>query len=217
MGRVKRSAVVHPESFLGLDPTVLGTALGLISAVCYTITNIYLRHVAVNQELGWSIWISAIRTVPVALLTGSLTLRLYSRGEPAFGSPRLMAKLFVVALFVQLAGNVAFQWCLGAVGLALAVPLCLGTMIVAGALLGRLWLGEGITTRTAVSMLLLISSIIVLSLGAKTAGSEMDIDTSTSLSRTWLVAVGVFAACLSGLAYATSGVVIRRVRTTACP
>lgn len=217
MGRVKRSVDVHRDGFFGLDPAVVGTALGLFSAVCYTITNIFLRHVVVSHDLGWSIWISAIRTVPVALLTSSITLRRASLGKPSFGPPRLMAKLFLVALFIQLAGNVAFQWCLGTVGLALAVPLCMGTLVFAGALLGRIWLGEGINTRTAVAMLLLIVSIAILSLGAERAGPAIVVDTATADRGVLFVAIGVAAACLSGLAYATSGVVIRRVSTGGLP
>ena len=49
-----------------------------------------------------------------------------------------MRALIVTALVCQLLGNVVFQWSLGVIGMALAVPLTLGAMIIGAAIMGRL-------------------------------------------------------------------------------
>ena len=77
-----------------------------------------------------------------------------------------MTALVIASLICQLFGNVVFQWSLGIVGMALAVPLTLGTMIVAGAIMGRMVLNEPVTMRMAISTVVLIGAISVLSLGA---------------------------------------------------
>jgi drug/metabolite transporter (DMT)-like permease len=91
--------------------------------------------------------------------------------------------------------------------MALAVPLTLGTMILSGAVLGRIVLNESVTARVALSTVVLIGAITVLSLGAGEASRRVVI--AEHLLTTWLVAAGVSAACLSGVAYALLGVAIR--------
>ena len=58
-------------------------------------------------------------------------------------------------------GNGLFQWSMGEVGLALTVPLCSGTMIIAACLLVCFWLHEGVTPRSALALALLITAIVV--------------------------------------------------------
>ena len=79
---------------------------------------------------------------------------------------RAFAALACVGTFAQLGGNGCFQWSLGQVGLALTVPVCSGTMIIAAAILGRVWLKEGVTPRSAIAIVLLITAIAILSFGA---------------------------------------------------
>lgn len=193
----------------GQHPFLVGTFLAVISAVAYTAANIYLRKVAVDCD---PVWVTAGKVVPVCLAAWLVTAARWRRGEPVLARGRALAALVATGLFVQLAGNVAFQWSLGQVGLALAVPLAAGTVIVAGALLGRVWLGEAITATAAVAMLLLVLAIVVLSLGANDAHRSI-VGTAAAAPIALLIA-GVGAACLSGAAYATSGAVIRRVVRT---
>jgi hypothetical protein len=77
-----------------------------------------------------------------------------------------MTALAIASIIGQLLGNVMFQWSLGVVGIALAVPLTLGTMILSGALMGRIVLHEPVTVQMALSTVVLIGAIFVLSLGA---------------------------------------------------
>jgi drug/metabolite transporter (DMT)-like permease len=111
----------------------------------------------------------------------------------------------IAGLGGQLVGNVTFQWGLGQVGLALTASLNLGGMIVAAAILGRIFLHEPVTPRAAISLGLLVMAIAVLSLGAADAHQSV---TAIAPSRAQIV-LGVGAGCLSGLAYAILNVVIR--------
>jgi drug/metabolite transporter (DMT)-like permease len=118
-----------------------------------------------------------------------------------------MGALVAVSIICQLFGNVVFQWSLGIVGMALAVPLTLGMMIVAGAMMGRVFLHESVTIPMAISTAVLILAMCVLSLGASEASQTMAREASGS--SVWLVLAGVGAALGSGIAYALLGVVIR--------
>ena len=111
----------------------------------------------------------------------------------------------------QLGGNVMFQFSLGIVGIALAVPLTLGAMILTGAILGRFVLHEQLTWRSVSSMVVLILAIGVLSLGAGEAQASLDaLDNALEGEHRFVVAQGVAAAVLSGVSYALLGVVIRK-------
>ena len=86
--------------------------------------------------------------------------------------------------------------------MALSVPLTLGTIIVGGALLGRLFLGEPITARTFASMAALILAITILSLGAGDAHRSVVGVLPNGERPAWdwyLLAAGVGAATLSGV------------------
>jgi drug/metabolite transporter, DME family len=189
------------------DPAILGTLMCVVSAVGYTLTNICLRDLATHVDPYWVSCVKAMPTVVIALvmmagrswrgLSNALTWR-------AFGS------LVAVGVLAQLFGNVGFQWALSIVGLALAVPMTHGVMMISGAVAGRMWLGEPVTLRAVAAMSVLIVAIVVLSTGAGAANASIVLSTVTELSA-WEIARGVGITCLSGMAYAMLGVVIRRV------
>jgi drug/metabolite transporter (DMT)-like permease len=113
--------------------------------------------------------------------------------------------LTLAGLFGQIGGNVLFQWALGIVGLGLAVPLCMGMIIVSSALLARIYLNEAATPLAVFSMALLVAAIWILSLGAGDAYRSV----ASDAPRLGLIAAGVTGACVSGFAYSVLGVVIR--------
>lgn len=184
-----------------LDPFTLGTASGLASAVIYTAANSFLRAASDCDP----VWVSAVKAVPTVLLMTPWLVVLLRRGMRIFPDWRILAMTAAAGLGGQLVGNVSFQWSLGQIGLALTASLNLGGMIVAAAILGRIFLHEPVTPRAAVSMALLLAAIAVLSFGAGDALKSV-----TSERATWpQIAAGVGAGCLSGLAYAILNVVIR--------
>jgi drug/metabolite transporter, DME family len=197
-------------SHLETPPTsalVISTVCGLLSAIGYTVANIFLRWVAHCDP----VWVSAVKAGPNVLLVGPWLLAWYFRGRRVLPERSVLIKLALAGLVGQLIGNVLFQWSLGVVGLALAVPLCLGTIILGGALLGRIFLNEPLTVRTLFSVGLLIGAISVLSLGAGEAQRSVSATISgvQPVDSWWRLAAGVAAATVSGLAYAVLGVVIR--------
>jgi drug/metabolite transporter (DMT)-like permease len=198
-----------PASSL-LDPWVQGTIFGLLSAVGYTATNALLRSV---DHLD-PIWVSAVKALPTTILIGPTLLWQVSRGQQVW--PPWQAALWVLlsGLVGQLGGNVAFQWALGQVGLAITVPLTLGGMIVAASILARVFLHEPITPRATISLAVLILAIVVLSIGAEhvhPTAAEAAAETSTA--HTWGIVLGVAAGIGSGFAYAILNVAIRNAIT----
>lgn len=184
-----------------------GTAWGLFAAAGYTVANACLRAVADCHP----IWVSAVKALPTfALLLPWLILQC-ARRERVVASLRVLGIIAGAGLLGQLVGNVLFQWSLGVIGMALSVPLTLGTNIAGGALLGRFFLGEPITFRSLLSMLVLIAAVAVLSLGASDAHRAVSgIHAAVLNAGQWhLLAAGVSAATLAGLAYGVLGVVIR--------
>lgn len=212
-----------------------GTLYGLFAAVGYTAANVCLRAVADCDP----VWVSAVKAFPTVVLVGPWLLVHYARGERLLPASRVLVILVLTGLLAHIGGNVVFQWSLGVIGMALAVPLTLGTLILASALLGRVLLGEPVTLRTLTSIVTLIVAIAMLSLGANEAHRAViresrGIDPAAPLIRpdyrpldageenlpqrlhpgepSWslgFVVAGVSAALLSGLAYAVLSVVIR--------
>jgi drug/metabolite transporter (DMT)-like permease len=135
---------------------VWGTILGVVSAVGYTATNIFLRSVAHCDPM----WVSFVKAGPTALFLAPWIVLQGGRGFPKGAS---LALLILTALLGQLGGNVLFQWSLGVLGISLTVPICMGCIILAGAILGRAVLNEPITPRMLLSMGVLIAAIWLLS------------------------------------------------------
>ena len=183
----------------------VATSCGIASAVGYMLANVCLRSLTDLDP----IWVSCVKAVPtVVVLAPVLCLRVFS-GQLIFPSLNMLGLTVLAGLLGQLAGNVCFQWSLGVVGIALTVPITLGSMIVTGALLGRLLLGDRVTAPMALASLVLILAICVLSLGAGMANASIRTP-GTSHQTSWLwVASGVTAACICGLAYSVLGVLLR--------
>jgi DME family drug/metabolite transporter len=189
------------------DQLFFGTLFGLLSALSYTAANVFLRSVAHCD----AIWVSAVKATPLVVLAGPWLLVLVARGRRVLPTWRILVTLAIAGLLGQLGGNVLFQWSLGVVGMALSVPLCLGTLIVSGALLGRIFLHEPLSVRTLISVAVLVIAITVLSSGAGQAQRAVaeTMPTARATSSGWHLVAGVTAASLSGFAYSVLGVVIR--------
>ena len=152
------------------EPLVFGTLCGLSSAIGYTAANACLRAVADCDP----VWVSCVKAFPTVVLFGPFLLVRLLKGLETFPHWQPMQALIVASLVCQLLGNVVFQWSLGVIGMALAVPLTLGAMIVGAAVMGRLILHEPVTITMAVSILILLSAVFVLSLGAGEASERSD-------------------------------------------
>lgn len=187
----------------------LGTLLCLASAVLYTCTNACLRDVT-HCDLYLVSWMKAL---PTGLAAAAIVLAHHFAGRGRRMQIGLTIALFATGLLAHLGGNASFQWGLGIVGLAAAVPLTFSLLLISGALLGRFWLGEAITYRAVAAMAVLCLAFVCVSLHTEQASTRLVIDKVVhSRSAT---ALGVAAVCFSGIAFAVLGAVIRRTVTGA--
>ena len=211
--------MVNEQQLKNRSAIFRGTVFGLLSAVGYTAANICLRKVISADET----WVSFVKALPTVLIVGPIALRRYASGQAFIPTWSVFRMLVVVSLIGQIIGNVGFQWSLGIVGLALAVPLTLGAMIVSSALFGWWFLREGVTTNMIFSAGILMTAICVLGLGANKAHESLRQErTSQVIEETGKYAVtgtnktvwGVVVVCLAGLAYSALGTGIRHATST---
>lgn len=185
----------------GIDPTMFGLALSFVSAALYAVTNVCLKSSTGQPD----IWVTCLKTAPTAIVA-ALLLALNRRNAPLqWPAWPVLAALVVTGLVSQWGGNVAFQYGLRTVGLAIAPPVAFGMLMICGALLGRAWLDEPITAGAAVGIAILIASIALLKLGARggdTTAAALAIGQDS-------IILGIAAVCLAGFSYALLGAVIR--------
>ncbi len=182
----------------GLSPLAVGTICGLLAAVGYTITNACLKQVA-DQDLN-AFWVSAVKAFPTLLICAPWAYYQSRIGLRVMPESKVFWLLFLSAFVGQIGGNAGFQFGLQYVGIAISVAICLGTIQIFGAILGRIFLLEPVTIRAVGAIALLIGALGALSMGAK-----IDTKSHTTLE----IAMGIGSLCISGFAYAVIGVVIR--------
>ncbi len=185
-----------------MSKATVGVVCGLASALLYSATNVCLRQV-VHVD---AVLVSVFKALPTLLLVCPMVLHLKRRGHRLFTSGQDIAWLIATAFIVQIFGNVAFQWSLGVLGLAISVPLVLCTMLVGAAFIGRLVLEEPVGRQKTLAIAILILASIALSYGAERTGGVAG-PVETHGSEVLLALAGNIAA---GLAYAWLGTMMRR-------
>ncbi len=188
---------------------VVGTICGLLCALFGTAANIALRYVATPHDMDWAMLVAFVKALPTLLTALFVVLAILPVKERAFLKSRPAGVLFLIGLTTQFGGNLAFQYALGLGGLGLTVCLCFATLILTGATLGRVLLGEPIRPRSAVGIVILVAAIAALTLGAGEATNSVLQSEASTLE----ILGAVLAACLSGFAFASCGVAIRRNMT----
>ena len=204
-------ASVEPPRF---DPTMLGTACCIGSAICYTAANICLRQLA-----GWDVhpaWVIAIKELVTVVAVGPFLLWLMLRGKLAFRNLKVLAVLMAVGIGVQLAGNLSVQWAFGTVGLTVSMPTAMGVMLVGSAVIGVVWLGERVTSQSALAIVLLIVAISLLAVGTG-IGRQSGGIASKDLPSLGIALLGVAAAALGGTMFATLAAAVRYAGSREAP
>jgi len=190
------------------DELRMGILLGICAAVGYSGANLALRQLAIPNDPGWAVWVTANKAIPAALAAWFMIFVQWSRGEPGLPPGRMIWRLILVGLIMQYAGNFMFQWSLSIGGLAITVPVCFSMLIIAGAWMSRLVCGEEITPKTMGAIGILIVAVGVLSSGAGSA------TTSMGHADSWqTTALAILSAAVSGVAYGATGVVVRKLVT----
>ena len=187
----------------------MGVFLAVCAAVGYSGANLALRQLAIPNDPGWAVWVTANKAIPAALIAWFMIFVQWSRGEPGLPPGRMIWRLILVGLVMQYAGNFMFQWSLSIGGLAITVPVCFSMLIIAGAWMSRLVCGEEITPKTIGAIGILIVAVGVLSSGAGSA--TMSMGHADSWQTTTLA---ILSAAVSGVAYGATGVVVRRLVTS---
>ncbi len=158
-----------------------GLFLGLLAACSYSIANLALRSLADSDGgLAWDVWVSGVKALPTAVAAGWLITRRWRTGRTVDIPLRLLGPLILAALVMQIGGNVGFQLSLRSIGLAISVPIVFSSIILSGAVVGRTVLGDVVTSRTAVSMALMVASIGFLSFAAHGTPASADAMTETT-------------------------------------
>jgi drug/metabolite transporter (DMT)-like permease len=187
---------------------VLGVILGSLSAILYTASNICLRC-----SIGYDpMWVQCIKEVPILLLIGPWLIVRAVRGQRVFPPLPVLGILLFGAVVTHFVGNTLFQWSLGVVGIALAVSILLGSIIVGGAILARVFLGEIVTVRAAIAIVVLLFAIALLGVAAYQAqpvsGASQSFLERAGWSE-WSMVIGVCTTLIAGFAFSTLAVVIR--------
>ena len=192
-----------------------GVFLGMISAVAYSAANLALRGLSGRHEdFAWSVWVTATKAAPTVALALILLSRRYLQRQPLFPARHAFPGLLAAAFLMQFGGNLGFQVALGHIGLAITVPLVFAFIICAGAVLGKWYLGDTVSSRTAVSMLVMTISIILLSYAATLHHPPAGAESTATDKVIWF---GILMAVVSGLSYGINGVVIRGISRNTLP
>lgn len=204
-------AAVGVAPLPGKDESLQPMLLGLFAAVSYSVANLALRGLSkTDGGAGWDMWVAGNKALPTFIVAVVLIAIRRFQKQPAFASWSVVWPILVAALFNQLGGNFAFQMSLKSIGLAISVPICFSSIICSGAIVGRFVLNDRVTIRTAISMGLMIASIVFLSKAAVSRGSTAAVETQS-------VTEGVLLSVFSGLCYGITGVYIRKAVRSQMP
>ena len=182
-----------------------GFIFACLAGLGYSTANIFLRMVS-DQDPAW---VSCVKAIPTLVFVIPWLLLRYQKGHRTPPSRRLVLLMTAVSIVGHLAGNVVFQWSLGIIGLALAVPVTTGSMILASAVLGWWLLKEQVSNRTIVAILILLAAIVLLSFGSDEATQSVLEDPEAAARSLKLATLSVLLVCGSGIGYALFGIVIR--------
>ena len=86
-----------------------GVLLGIVAAVGYSGANLALRQLAIPNDPGWAVWVTANKAIPAALIAWLMIFVQWSRGQPGLPPVRMIGRLILVGLFMQYGGNFMFQ------------------------------------------------------------------------------------------------------------
>tara|TARA_Y100001968_G_scaffold62100_1_gene52882 strand:+ start:5496 stop:6314 length:819 start_codon:yes stop_codon:yes gene_type:complete len=155
--------------------------------------------------------VSCIKAVPTILIVFPWLVWRYQKVERKICPPKLVLGLVTLSIVSHYVGNVGFQWSLNKIGMSLAVPICLGVLIVTGALVDWWFLKDKPSARTIGSMVILITAVVVLSTGGKEAFAQLKKLLDNPDANPYLLTFAIGAVIISGVNYGVFGAVIKVV------
>ncbi|MEM7454896.1 MAG: DMT family transporter [Planctomycetota bacterium] len=188
---------------------VAGVLFGFSAAVLYTLANLFLRRLSTEVDPFLVAAMKATFTAMVGWTALAITARRNrGSGAPVFPPRSGLIALLLAAIQVQLFGGVLVQIAFGTLGMALVVPIYIGSLVASTAILGAFFLREPVSVILSIALTVIIGSVFLLSMGAGDAHEKMqtgDDNVVSGLS----ITVGLVAAFTVGIAYAVLGVTIR--------
>jgi len=181
-----------------------GTLLAVFSSFCYTASIIALRAVT-KGGADWAAWVSCLKAIPTVAAALLVLAVKAQRGSISWPSRRMVLALLLSGTAMQLMGNVGFQWGLALGGMTLTVPLSQAALLISGAVLGVVMIGERVSRRSSLAMGVLILAICLLSLDATPFAT-----TTTGQGGSGLILLTVALGLTAGVGWGQAGVVIRQ-------
>jgi len=202
MARVNDLQKSPPSKTALISPARLGVLCCVLAAISYAAAGICMKKLAqLDCDPTWAVFHKELFAV---LAIGPWLLAEALRGRPLFPALKVVGMIALTGLFVQLVGNLGQQWSLGIVGLAVTVPVMVGTMLLSSACFGWWVLREAVSPRSTLALGLLIVSLILLGGAAKAAGAP-----AAGPASSGLILAAVAAAGMAGVIYAVLSIVIR--------
>ena len=186
------------------DWILRGTLLAVFSSFCYTASLIALRAVT-GEGADWAAWVSCLKAAPTVAAAIAVLAYKAMRGTTKWPSPRMTVALLAAGTVMQLLGNVGFQWGLALGGMAFTVPVSQASLLISGAVLGVIWIGERVSRRSVSAMAVLIAAICLLTLDADQIAVSV-----AGQGGTKLILLTVARGLAAGFGWGQAGVVIRQ-------
>ena len=180
----------------------LGLICGVLAGIGYTLTNICMKSLTGLDP----VWVSFLKAIPTVAMFAPIAVWQVATGRAPLPKASSVVILVVAAISSQLLGNALLQWSYGVIGIAMSVPLTLGTMLVVGVMISSWILDERLTLWQSRGTVLLVLALLTLSL----AGGEAIRAVMATQSSWWLIVLGITAPMLSGSSYAFLSIAIRR-------
>jgi drug/metabolite transporter, DME family len=199
-----------PVALPGLSRAAAGSLCCLVSVLGYSAANICMCRLArLGCDPTWAIFNKELVSV---LVVGPWLLYLAMRGQPSLPKGRPLLILILVGLATELGGNAGMQWALGVAGLAVMIPANMAFLLVAAAILGRLFLREPVAPRTMAAIGMLMVALALLGLGAAQA-NPASAGPDKIITSPALVALAIFIALVAGIIFALLSIAIRHCVT----
>ena len=185
---------------------VLGAFYCIVAALGTSVVNGCLRELTVECDRFWAL---AVKESVAAVVVGPWIALQIARGKMRLPGRRAIAALVMAGLVSQVVGNLPCMWAFSVVGLSVVLPVMFGAYMTAGVVLGRVFLGETVSARSLLAVGLLISAVVLLSMGAGTANQAIAAGAKVQTGAFW-VGLAIAASAMAGVAFCVMAVVIRR-------
>lgn len=187
--------------------TNLGTLLCALSAIGYTAYNLFLCDVSPRYDPSW---INCVQASVSVVVIGLYLLWLACRGCRTMPGWKELVGLLGVGLITQV-GGVFLIWAMSIVGAAVSITLQTGVMLGASAILGLLILGERVSWRQIIAIVLITASIGLFAAGTDSGDAGGSGSAASGLSVRTLL--GIAAAGLAGISFAILAIGVRKTVT----